>query len=115
MTLVILTGGIVFIYRSFFLCVDYLSRLTMRLHAHELIDAKIADIARSVQTFGDLSFDRGSHITTQTINHKQVDFYYQVQVDQISGFDNLYQLHVGVSWMDGPRRTNHTRLSLLEL
>lgn len=109
-TLVVLSTGIVFVYKSFFLCVDYLSRISARLHANELIDERIADITRLVRGSGAITVDAGPSSVTWNINNKPVDFQYQVQWDPVPGYDGLYRLDVGVSWRDAgrPARLAHS-------
>ena len=114
-TLVILSAGIVFIYKTFFLCVDYLSRLSLRLQANELIDEKIADLGRLYRETGDLSFSRGPAAVTQEINHRSVDFSYQIQLVPVPGYEGLYRLQVGVSWLDAGRPTSVSREAMLGL
>src|ERR1039457_5245129 len=61
-SLVVLCCGIVVIYKSFFLCADYLNNLTCRIYASSLIDEKIGDIAKSFAEWPtkDLDLDRKS-------------------------------------------------------
>ena len=114
-TLVILSSGIVVIYKTFFLCADYLNRLSTRLHASELVDAKIADITRQFRQQGDLSFSDSSATVTEEINHKQIDFLYHTQFAFVPNFEGLYRLTVGVSWVDAGHPAHFTRSTLVTL
>ncbi len=114
-TLVILSAGIVFIYKTFFLCVDYLSRLTIRLYAGQLVEARIADLQRKAQASGGLGFERGPMSVRQEFNHKPVEFAFQIDLNPVHGFEDLYQMQVGVSWVDGGRGNNFKRLAMVDL
>jgi prepilin-type N-terminal cleavage/methylation domain-containing protein len=114
-TLVVLTGGIVFIYRTFFICVDYLSRLSLRLHASELIDTKIADISRLFRENRNVSFERGPMVVSEEVNRKHIEFHYRVQLVPVSGYEGMYRLEVGLSWLDAGRPAHFARSALLAL
>ena len=112
-TLVILSTGIVMIYKSFFRCVDYLSYLTCRLYASEMIESKIADISRSYRESQDSSFDRGATTETMEINHKWIDFNYGIEMSPVADLDYLFRLKVSLSWYDGRHLMKLSRESLL--
>ncbi len=114
-TLVVLSAGIVFIYKTFFTCVDYLSRLTLRLHASELVDEKIADINRVFRETKDIAASRGSSVVTQQINHKRVDFTYQIEILPLSGYEGVFSLNVGVTWSYAGHQAAISRLAVLSL
>jgi hypothetical protein len=115
-TLVVLSAGIVFIYKTFFLCVDYMSRLSMRMQASELIDQRIADITRTFGVAGNRSLDQGPAVVTRrTINRKPVEFHYQAQAIPVSGFEGLFELEVSVSWVDQGKPAQFTRWAALSL
>jgi prepilin-type N-terminal cleavage/methylation domain-containing protein len=113
MTLVILSAGIVMIYKSFFMCVDYLSYLTCRLHASQMIETKISDMKRSYRESEDATFDRGATTETVEVNRKWVDFNYDIEMSPIAGLDYVYKIKVVLSWHDGSRRMQLSRESLL--
>ena len=115
-TLVVLSAGIVFIYKSFFLCTDYIARLSMRMHASELIDERIADISRSFQvTNGSLAFEQGPMVVPERINRKIIDFHYHIEVVPVPGYDGLFNLQVEVSWADAGKLMQFFRWAALSL
>ena len=101
--LVILSSGIVMIYKSFFLCVDYLSYLTCRLYASQMIESKMADITRSYRKSQDATFSRGAMTESLEVNHKWVDFNYNIEMSLVGNLDYVYRLKVILSWHDGRR------------
>lgn len=114
-TLVILCGAIVFIYKTFFLCVDYLSRLSGRLQANELVEEKIADLWRLYRQNQNLSFNYGPLTVTQQINHKPVDFSYDIEMVPLTGYEGLAHLKVEISWSYSGRPNHLHRAALLSL
>jgi prepilin-type N-terminal cleavage/methylation domain-containing protein len=112
-TLVILSAGIVMIYKSFFLCVDYLSYLTCRLYASQMIENKMADVSRSYRESPDSSFNRGATTETMEVSHKWVDFNYAIEMSPVNDLDYLYRLKVTLSWYDGHHLMKLSRESLL--
>src|SRR5579872_1277046 len=63
-SLVILCCGIVLIYKSFFLCADYLNNLTCRLYASSLMDEKIGDITESFADWPAKELNFGNTLVT---------------------------------------------------
>ncbi len=111
--LVVLSAGIVMIYKSFFMYVDHLSYLTCRLHASQMIESKIADITHSYKQNQDNTFNRGAMTETIEINHKWIDFNYSIDLAPQVGLDYAYRLKVTLGWYDGRRLMHLSRESLL--
>jgi len=111
--LVILSSGIVMIYKSFFLSVDYLSYLTCRLYASQMIESKIADLSRSYRESQDATFERGAMTESLEVNHKWVDFNYNIEVTPVLNLDSISRLKVDLIWHDGRRLMKLSRESLL--
>jgi len=105
-SLVVLCSGIVLIYRSFFLCADYLNNLTCRLYASSLIDEKIGDISKSFAEWPAQELNFGNTFATIDINHKPVRFTYDITLQPLADVKSVWQLDVKLSWVDG-RRSMH--------
>ena len=115
MTLVVLSAGIVFIYRSFFLCADYLTRINQRLDAHQMLEEKINQAKQYAKEYGNLLFTRSGTLTSPSARSKHVEFFYQMEVVPVAGFDHLFILDVALTWQDkGMARRMH-RQAMLEL
>ena len=109
-SLVVLCSGIVLIYRSFFLCADYLNNLTCRLYASSLIDEKMGDISRSFAEWPVKDMDFGDSSVVLDINHKPVNFRYDITAAPLGDVKSVWQLDVKLSWVDG-RRAMHMQRS----
>ena len=108
-SLVVLCCGIVLIYKSFFLCADYLNNLTSRLYASSLIDEKIGDISESFAEWPVKGLDFGNTSVTLDINHKPVQFNYDINLAPLTDVKSVWQLDVKLNWKDGPRQMHAQR------
>ena len=108
-SLVVLCSGIVLIYKSFFLCADYLNNLTSRLYASSLIDEKIGDIAKSFAEWPAKDLNLGNNFVTLEINHKPIQFKYDINLAPLADVNSVWQLDVKLSWVDGPRNMHAER------
>ena len=108
-SLVVLCCGIVMIYKSFFLCADYLNNLTCRLYASSLIDEKIGVIAESFAEWPAKDLNLGDNRVTLQINHKPVQFTYDIKLAPLSDVKSVWQLDVNLAWTDGPRNMHAER------
>lgn len=102
-SLVILCCGIVLIYRSFFLCADYLNNLTCRLYASSLIDERIGDISKTFAEWPVKDIDLGTSAVTLEINHKLIEFDYDVNLAPLIDVKSVWQVDVKLSWRDKKR------------
>jgi len=108
-SLVVLCCGIVLIYKSFFLCADYLNNLTCRLYASSLIDEKIGDIAESFAEWPAKDLDLGPTSVTLKINHKNIQFDYKINLAPLEDVKSVWELDVGLNWVDGRRNMHMQR------
>ena len=108
-SLVVLTAGIVLIYRSLFLCVDYLNNLTCRLYASHLMDEKIGDISKSFSQWPQKDLDFGDNVVSVDINHKPVRFNYDIVLTPLADVNSVWLLNVNLSWFDGHRQMHAVR------
>jgi hypothetical protein len=102
-SLVVLCCGIVLIYKSFFLCADYLNNLTCRLYASSLIDEKIGDVSRSFAEWPAKELDFGNTSVTLEINHRPVRFSYSINATALDDVKSVWQVDVKLAWSDGRR------------
>jgi len=102
-SLVVLCCGIVLIYKSFFLCADYLNNLTCRLYASSLLDEKIGNVSESFAEWPAKSLDFGDSYTDLEINHRPIHFTYDINLQPLKDVKSVWQVDIKLSWQDGPR------------
>lgn len=108
LTVVILSTGLVAIYRSFFSAIDYLDHLCTRLYAINLIESRIAVIERDFRSLQD--FDIGALSEEALINNRQVAFQYAVDMKPVGTLLSVFELNIVLSWQERGRevRTGRT-------
>ncbi|MBF0569153.1 MAG: prepilin-type N-terminal cleavage/methylation domain-containing protein [Candidatus Omnitrophica bacterium] len=95
-TVVVLSVGLVAIYRSFFIGIDYLNHLSCRLHALNLIESKIAFAEKDFQSLKD--FDIGPMSETVVINNRPVEFHYAIDLKPVGKLLSVFSLDITLSW-----------------
>ena len=96
LTVVILSVGLVGLYRSFFAALSYLDRLSIRLYATNLMDGRIATIERDFRSLKD--FDIGLLSEEALINNRTVLFQYAVDFKPVGTLLTIFELEVVLSW-----------------
>ncbi|MBF0570108.1 MAG: prepilin-type N-terminal cleavage/methylation domain-containing protein [Candidatus Omnitrophica bacterium] len=106
-TAVILSAGLVAIYRAFFIGVDYLDHLSRRLCALDLIDNRVAVIERDFRALKDV--DVGALNETVVLNSHPVDFTYHIQLKPVGQLLSVFQLDISLSWQERGREITISR------
>ncbi len=101
--MVILAAGIVAVYRSFFLCVDYLNNIATRWWANELIEDKIMDVTRLLKESNGALISTGEPTRTITVNHRPIIFHYSVELIPLNDLQGMFKMNVAHAWKDGSR------------
>ena len=97
-TTVILTVGLVAIYRAFFTSLDTIFHLSCRTHALILLENKLATAERDFRTLKD--FDIGALSETLLINNKPVEFFYTIQLIPVENLLSVFCLDITISWQE---------------
>jgi prepilin-type N-terminal cleavage/methylation domain-containing protein len=106
-TAVILSVGMVAIYRSFFITMDHLQYLSCRLYANNLIETKIAHAEKDFRDLQD--FDIGSMTEEVEIGNKEVVFSYTMDLKPVGTLLSVFQLDITLSWEDRGRTVSISR------
>jgi hypothetical protein len=106
-TAVILAVGLVAIYRSFFIGVDYLDHLSRRLCALDLVESRVALIERDFRALNNV--DVGPLQATVILNGRPVDFNFNIQLKPVGQLLSVFQLDVDLSWKERGRVINIMR------
>ena len=100
-TVVILSAGLVAIYRSFFIGLDYLQHLSCRLYALNLMESKIASAEQNFRSLKD--FDIGPLTDTAVINNHPVEFRFTVNLVPVGNLLSVFKLDIAISWEERQR------------
>lgn len=109
MAVVILSIGLVAIYKAFFLSLDYSNHLTLRLNANVLLDEKISYIEYLFKEYQQLPLGNTQELERVVIHNKQVDFIYEIDFTSVDGLNNIFQLDISLSWAEGERKIRLSR------
>ncbi|MDP2654616.1 MAG: prepilin-type N-terminal cleavage/methylation domain-containing protein [Candidatus Omnitrophota bacterium] len=102
-TIVILSTGIVAIYRSFVLSLDYQHHLACRLHANLLIDQKVSTMQYAFRHGGEVPLPSAQTAEAVRVGRKDVPFRWAVDLGAVTGADEILQADVALSWQEGKR------------
>lgn len=97
-TAVILSAGLVAIYRSFFIGVDYLDHLSRRLCALDLIESRVAAIERDFRALNNV--DVGPLDEVVSLNGRPVHFKYNIQLNPVGQLLSVFELDIVLSWTE---------------
>lgn len=100
----VLSGGLISIYKSFFTSLDYTNHLTIRLQANILLDEKIATLNRLLQDQNQLTLVGPQAVDRVIIAEKPVNFQYTLDLRSVENLKGLFLLDVSIGWMEGNRR-----------
>ena len=110
----VLSGGLVLIYKSFFITLDYTNHLTCRLQANLLLDEKIAALNRLLQDQNQLTLVVPPPPIDQVIiANKPVEFQYTLDFRSVENLPGLFLLNISIAWREGTRRIQLSREAYL--
>ncbi|NLE64328.1 MAG: type II secretion system protein [Elusimicrobia bacterium] len=95
-TAAILSGGLVAIYRAFFLSADYIDRLGSRIQALMMIEERIAVIEKDFRDLKDL--DVGALVEVVPVNNRSVEYHYAIDLKPVGTLLSVFQLDIDLSW-----------------
>ena len=107
LTVIILSTGLVALYRSFFSAVNYLDHLSTRLYAINLMESRIATIEKDFRSLKD--FDIGPLQQEATINNRPVTFRYAVDFKSVGTLLSVFELDIILSWEEHGRVVSISR------
>jgi hypothetical protein len=96
LTVVVLSVGLVGLYRAFFSALNYLDHLSTRLYALNLMEGRIATIERDFRSLKD--FDIGALSEEAVINNHPVTFQYAVDFKPVGTLLSVFELDVMLTW-----------------
>lgn len=108
-TVVILSTGIVMIYKAFLLSLDHQRYMIHRLYANNLLDQKIEGIQRLFQDKGAASLKPGETVENISISHKAIPFAINTLFKNVSDMEDFLQMDIGISWLERGRPIRLTR------
>jgi prepilin-type N-terminal cleavage/methylation domain-containing protein len=106
-TAVILSVGLVGIYRTFLIAADHAQYFSCRLMANTLIDGRIARIEKGFQELKD--FDVGAMTETVLVNGRDVEFRYTMDLKPVGTLLSIFEIDMTIAWQDRGRTVTLSR------
>jgi len=107
--LAILSGGIVLIYKSFLISLDYIHHLACRSYAMILLDNKVNYFQQIFAAKKEILFNQQDAGDEVIINHRPVYFRYEIDFRMVEKLKNIYQLDISLAWNEGNRHKQIAR------
>ncbi len=108
-TLTILSVGLLAIYKSFFISLNYTRHLNYRLYAINLLDEKIQTIEKDFIDTKALPSVTSHEMTTVEVDNKPIDYEYNINFQSVDGAQDLFELVVKISWLEQDKLITLTR------
>lgn len=110
--LVILTGGLVAVFRVFISSLNQINHLNNRLYASVILDNRIAEIERNLRIYKTLPFalEQGYSVD---VGGKTVEFQQEMQISAIDEFVEIFNIHLTLKWNESNREASMSRSSYL--
>jgi len=111
-TLIILSLGIVGIFRTFIFSLDRMRYLTNRLYASMILDNHVITIERMLRAYKALPTDlepwEGLDTGLKERNYRQ-----KMNISQVDDLNDIFQLDLSISWMEGGHEVRLQRSSYI--
>ena len=110
---IILSSGMVSIYKVFIATLGYLNHLSCRSYATTVLNNKITEFAQRFQLERKILFGTEADQEKCQINNKWVDFKYTMSLMPMGKFDDLFLLNGRITWVEGRKHISLSRSVLL--
>jgi len=101
-TLIILSVGIVAIFKTYLISLDQINHLTYRLYATTILDNQISSIERMLRAYQALPLEL-THEEEVNLGHKTIIFKQELNIGQVDEFLDVFQIEVTLTWMENNR------------
>lgn len=106
--LVILTSGLVAVFKIFISSIDQLNHLTNRLYATTVLDNRIVKIERDLRVFKILPYEL-DQAEKVDVGPKEVEFSQEMQLSAIDEFSDIFALDLTLKWKEANRNISMSR------
>ena len=110
--LVILTSGLVAIFRILITSLDQLNHLTNRLYASTILDNRIGEIERNLRVYKVLPIEL-QQAEVVDVGGKDVTFEQEMTISALDGFTDIFYLELTLKWKEANREVGMSRSAYL--
>ena len=97
-TLAVLSGGLVMIYRALFLSLDYAAHLNMRLQAQMLLSNRVEEMQKGYQLHGAVPVQCSEDTILAHFQEKRKDLALGSHYESVEGLEHLLHVDLLLSW-----------------
>lgn len=101
-TLIILSVGIVAIFKTYLISLDQINHLTYRLYATTILDNQISSVERMLRAYQVLPLEL-THEEEVNLGHKTILFEQELNIGQVDEYLDVFQIEVTLKWMENDR------------
>ncbi len=101
-TVLILSFGLLAVYRTFMLTLDQMTRITNRLYANTIIDNRVALIERKYRLYNTFDLDM-NYKESVDVGYKIIDFKQNIAFSQVENLPDLFKLDIDLNWKERDR------------
>ena len=110
-TLVVLTGGVAIILKSFMATIDQMNHLTNRLNANIILENKMASLQHQLRVYETLPFELEP--VDNSSRGKPIHFEPKMNLSGVGDFKDIFKLDLTVSWKEQGRDLHLSRSAYL--
>ncbi len=107
-TLLILSFGLVMIFKTFLTSLQQTEHLTKRLYASTLLDDRISVIERGLRAYQTLPFDL-HYKEVVNMGTKEIEFKQKMDIREVEDFVDVFQLDITLQWEEEGRMRELSR------
>lgn len=112
-TVVILSSGIVFIYKALLSSLHYQEYLTHRLYAMNMLTNRLAELQQLSRDKKGLSPSDDAQTKEIWLDHKKIEFTTFTRIRPVGGQEDVFQVDVELSWVENDRTVRLPKSILL--
>jgi len=111
-TVVILSVGIVAIFKTYIVSLDQMTHITNRIYVSTLLDDRVATIERHLRAYKSLPLDMAQEEYIN-VGSKQLTFSRDLKISDIEDFVEIFNVDLSISWQEGDRDMKISRSSYI--
>jgi len=111
-TLVILSLGIVAIYRALFVSLDQISHLNSRLYVNVMLEDRLSKIERTLRAYKALPFELEPQAVLD-LGVKSVRLEPELSIAEVVNFSDIYRIDVAYRWQENGKTIRLSRSAII--
>lgn len=111
-SLVILSVGIVAIFKSYFISLDHMSHLTNRIYVGMLLDNDMNMIQKNLDVYNTLPIEFPENRSIQ-VGFKKMDLVREIKIREVDTFTDIFEVELIFKWQEKEKEVQLSRFAYL--